>query len=191
MNIDAIRFVARKACFAALTALIIGAPAQAQPVTTKWLFGKKATVQIPKSYAWVSGEFDYGNNDKTPSYEFYPKKSNLAENSYGTFVIAEGVVANDGLTEYVRGEAKPWFVKRGHRFVRGSEKYTRGRKWVAETTYREKGVNYRERSVVWTAKPGFVMGTVFGPSKDWNKPAFKRMLRVLDSVHIREKRLVP
>lgn len=174
-------------CLVALAAC----PALAQPLHTKWLYGKKATVQIPKNYAWIEGEFDLGDDDKVPSYEFWPRKSSLADNSYGTFIFAAGVVEKDGLAEYVRTEVKPWYRERGHRFVKGSEKWVKGRKWTAETTYREKGVDYREFIVVWTARPGFVAGTIFGPAKDWKKRDFKRMVRVLDSVRIRAKRYAP
>jgi len=162
----------------------------AQLVSTKWLYGKKATVQIPKNHVWIVGKFDLGD-EKVPSYEFWPRKSNLADNSYGTFIFAEGVVANKGLKEYVKTEVKPWFEQRGHKFVKGREKWSKGRKWTAETTYRENGLNYRELIVVWTARPGFIAGTVFGPAKDWKKRDFKRMVRVLDSVRVRAKRFAP
>lgn len=163
----------------------------AQPVNTKWLYGKKATVQIPKHYAWIEGEFDFGDDDNVPSYEFWPRKSSLADNSYGTFIFAARVVEKDGLAEYVRTEVKPWYRERGHRFVKSSEKWVKGHKWTAETTYSEKGVDYREFIVVWTARPGFIAGTIFGPAEDWNKSGFKRMVRVLDSVRIRAKRFAP
>jgi hypothetical protein len=150
---------------------------------TQWLFERTATAVVPRGYVFSKGEFE-----GVLAHEFYPQKSNLASNSYGTFVFNSGVVAKMSLNAYVKNELKPWFRKRGHQFVRGSEKWNGSLSWSAETTYVEDKVNYRERVVVWPCKDGFIIGTVFGPTRDWNKQEFKQMLKVLDSVRIRLKR---
>ena len=155
---------------------------------TRWLFGNKATIAIPKDYLWFAGEFDLGDNDRVPSYEFYPRRSGLASNSYGTLIFVSGKSAAMDLAAYVRKEVKPWFKQRGHKLVQGSEKTTGGQSWVAETTYMENGINYRERWVVWPCRDGFVAGTVFGPVSDWSKREFTQMLRVLETLRIRQKR---